>query len=160
MIDSFDRLYMLSAIMNYTYFISSGIDSRVMVYLSSAILLEAVIGIVGNLAVLLIVVCYKDMHTLINLSFANLAVADLCVLSLDAIPTAMDLMGYNISSKLGCRIPYFIKWVRMFVLFSSKCINIYMYIHIYFRSEGSHISIFRATLTKNLGNCAGIEPNK
>ncbi|KAJ8041472.1 G-protein coupled receptor 54 [Holothuria leucospilota] len=82
-----------------------------MTFLSLIIFLESAAGIVGNVAVLLIVVCFRDMHTLINLSFANLAVSDLCVFFLDAIPTALDVIGCNISSKLGCRIPYYMQWV-------------------------------------------------
>ncbi|XP_033625510.1 G-protein coupled receptor 54-like [Asterias rubens] len=58
-----------------------------------------------------IVFCYKDMHTVINYSFANLALTDLTLLLLDGLPTAADTMGTNFSASLGCNIPIYLQYV-------------------------------------------------
>ena len=70
-------------------------------------------GLLGNTVVILIVLCYKDMHTIINFSFANLALTDLTLLLLDAVPTATDTIGGNLSAKLGCNFPIYLQYVSI-----------------------------------------------
>ena len=82
-----------------------------MVLLTVLISVVSAVGIFGNALVMFIVFCYKDMHTVINYSFANLALTDLTLLLLDGLPTAADTMGTNFSASLGCNIPIYLQYV-------------------------------------------------
>ena len=83
---------------NLTFNISDGMPDEIpdevafnyaaMLLLTVLISVIAAVGIVGNATVMYIVFRHKDMHTVINYSFANLALTDLTLLVLDAIPTA------------------------------------------------------------------------
>ena len=79
--------------------------------LTIVISIVSVMGIVGNTVVILIVLLFPDMHTLINFSFANLALTDLTLLLLDGVPTATDTIGWNLSAKLGCNVPIYLQYV-------------------------------------------------
>ena len=79
--------------------------------LTIVISIVSVLGIVGNTVVILIVLLFSDMHTLINFSFANLALTDLTLLLLDGVPTATDTIGWNLSAKLGCNVPIYLQYV-------------------------------------------------
>ncbi|XP_072013349.1 mesotocin receptor-like [Amphiura filiformis] len=79
--------------------------------LTVLITMVTLLGLVGNTMVILIVAIYSDMHTLVNFSFANLALTDLTLLLLDGIPTAVDTIGLNVSAKLGCAIPIYLQYV-------------------------------------------------
>ena len=81
------------------------------VTLSVIISVVTILGLIGNTFVILIVLCFKDMHTVINFSFANLALTDLTLLILDAVPTMADTIGWNLSAKLGCNIPIYLQYV-------------------------------------------------
>ncbi|XP_072013353.1 G-protein coupled receptor 54-like [Amphiura filiformis] len=79
--------------------------------LAITISVVTILGLFGNAMVILIVLIFSDMHTLINFCFANLALTDLALLLLDAVPTATDTIGWNLSAKLGCNIPYYLQYV-------------------------------------------------
>ncbi len=79
--------------------------------LTVIIFIVATIGILGNTAVILIVLFFSDMHTIIGFSLANLALTDLTMLLLDAVPTATDTIGWNLSAKLGCNVPIYLQYV-------------------------------------------------
>ncbi|XP_072022979.1 G-protein coupled receptor 54-like [Amphiura filiformis] len=79
--------------------------------LTIVISIVAIFGLLGNTMVILTVLVFSDMHTLINFSFANLALTDLALLLLDAVPTATDTIGWSISAKLGCNVPIYLQYV-------------------------------------------------
>ncbi|XP_072022761.1 G-protein coupled receptor 54-like [Amphiura filiformis] len=79
--------------------------------LTVIISIVTIFGLLGNTVVILIVLFFSDMHTLINFSFANLALTDLALLLLDAVPTATDTIGWNLSAKLGCNVPIYLQYV-------------------------------------------------
>ena len=81
--------------------------------LASVTAIVTIFGLIGNTMVILIVMVFSDMHTLINFSFANLALTDLTLLLLDAVPTATDTIGWNLSAKLGCNVPIYLQYVSM-----------------------------------------------
>ncbi|XP_072013346.1 G-protein coupled receptor 54-like isoform X2 [Amphiura filiformis] len=82
-----------------------------MLVLTVTISIIAAVGIVANCVVIFIVIRYKDMHKTVNYAFANLAVTDLMLLLLDAIPTAFDTAGLNLSAKLGCNIAFYLQYI-------------------------------------------------
>ncbi|XP_072022764.1 G-protein coupled receptor 54-like [Amphiura filiformis] len=79
--------------------------------LTVVISIVAIFGLFGNTMVILIVLVFSDMHTLINFSFANLALTDVTMLLLDAVPTATDTIGWNLSAKLGCNVPMYLQYI-------------------------------------------------
>ena len=79
--------------------------------LTIVITIVTLFGLLGNIMVILIVIFFSDMHTLINFSFANLALTDMTMLLLDAVPTAADTIGWNLSAKFGCAIPIYLQYV-------------------------------------------------
>ncbi len=79
--------------------------------LTVIITVVTLLGIVGNTMVIFIVIIFPDMHTLVNFSFANLALTDLTLLLLDGVPTAADTIGLKLSAKLGCAIPIYLQYV-------------------------------------------------
>ncbi|XP_038069832.1 delta-type opioid receptor-like [Patiria miniata] len=81
-----------------------------MIALTVVISVVSAVGILGNAMVMFIVFRYRDMHTVINYSFANLALTDLTLLLLDGVPTAADTMETNLSAKLGCNVPIYLQY--------------------------------------------------
>ncbi|XP_022098063.1 kiSS-1 receptor-like [Acanthaster planci] len=86
-------------------------SSAAKIALTVVISVVSAMGLFGNAMVVFIVIRYKDMHTVINYSFANLALTDLTMLLLDALPTAADTMDTNFSASLGCNIPIYLQYV-------------------------------------------------
>ncbi|XP_022098098.1 G-protein coupled receptor 54-like [Acanthaster planci] len=86
-------------------------SSAAKIALTVVISVVAATGLFGNAMVVFIVIRYKDMHTVINYSFANLALTDMTLLLLDAVPTAADTAGINLSALLGCRAPIYLQFV-------------------------------------------------
>ncbi|XP_022098062.1 G-protein coupled receptor 54-like isoform X2 [Acanthaster planci] len=86
-------------------------SSAAKIALTVVISVVAAMGLFGNAMVVFIVIRYKDMHTVINYSFANLALTDLTLLLLDAVPTAADTAGINLSALLGCKVPIYLQYV-------------------------------------------------
>ena len=84
-----------------------------MLVLTVIVSIIAAVGIVANSIVIFIVVYYKDMHKTINYAFANLAVTDLMLLLLDAVPTACDTAGLNLSARLGCNLAFYLQYVSI-----------------------------------------------
>ncbi len=68
-------------------------------------------GIVGNGAVIYIVIRHKDMHTTTNYSFANLAVTDFLFLLVHALTTSFDNIGFKISLALNCWPTLYLRYV-------------------------------------------------
>lgn len=81
--------------------------------LALAILISVVtvFGLIGNTMVIFIVLYFPDMHNVFSFAFANLALTDLTVLLLDAIPTAADTYGLNFSKHLGCGVSLYLQYV-------------------------------------------------
>ncbi len=91
-----------------------------MMVLTVIVAIIATVGLIANSAVIFIVIRYKDMHKTVNYAFANLAVTDLMLLLLDAVPTAFDTAGFNLSAKLGCNLAFYLQYVSD-MFFSSYC---------------------------------------
>ncbi|XP_072169747.1 somatostatin receptor type 2-like [Diadema setosum] len=67
-------------------------------------------GIFANAVVLFIVIRFDNMHNVINYSFANLALADLLGLLLDALPAIiLTLKNYGLTDP-GCRVLLYLPW--------------------------------------------------
>ena len=81
--------------------------------LTAVISVVSAVGLLGNAMVLFIVFRYRDMHTVINYSLANLALTDLTLLLLDAVPTAADTAGAMLSTSLGCNVPIYLQFVSL-----------------------------------------------
>ncbi|XP_063951634.1 somatostatin receptor type 5-like [Lytechinus pictus] len=68
------------------------------------------VGSLANIMVLYVVLRFKKMHNVINYSFANLALADLLGLLIDAVPAiVLTLKSYSLSDP-GCRTLLYIPW--------------------------------------------------
>ncbi|XP_038066510.1 G-protein coupled receptor 54-like [Patiria miniata] len=69
------------------------------------------VGLVGNSAVIYIVVRYRDMHTTTNFSFANLALTDILLLIFKALSNTLDTFGYAVSVGLNCWPTFYLRHV-------------------------------------------------
>ncbi|XP_038071965.1 G-protein coupled receptor 54-like [Patiria miniata] len=69
------------------------------------------VGLVGNSAVIFIVVRYRDMHTTTNFSFANLALTDILLLVFQALSVTLDIFGYGVSVSLNCWPTFYLRYV-------------------------------------------------
>ncbi|XP_071794539.1 somatostatin receptor type 5-like [Asterias amurensis] len=69
------------------------------------------VGLIGNGAVIYIVVRHKDMHTTTNFSFANLAVTDFLFLLVHALTTSIDNIGFNLSLAINCWPTFYLRYV-------------------------------------------------
>ncbi|XP_038071972.1 G-protein coupled receptor 54-like [Patiria miniata] len=69
------------------------------------------VGLVGNSAVIFIVVRYRDMHTTTNFSFANLALTDILLLIFQALSITLDTFGYGVSVSLNCWPTFYLRHV-------------------------------------------------
>ncbi|XP_038071975.1 G-protein coupled receptor 54-like [Patiria miniata] len=69
------------------------------------------VGLVGNSAVIYIVVRYRDMHTTTNFSFANLALTDILLLVFQALSITLDIFGYGVSVSLNCWPTFYLRHV-------------------------------------------------
>ena len=81
------------------------------ILLATIIFIVTIMGILINIMVIFVVMCFSDMHTVFNFSFANMALTDLALLLLDAVPRAADTMDLNLTAKLGCAVPIYLQHV-------------------------------------------------
>ena len=73
------------------------------------------VGLIGNGAVIYIVVRHKDMHTTTNFSFANLAVTDFLFLLVHALTTSIDNIGFNLSLTINCWPTFYLRYVSIII---------------------------------------------
>ena len=79
--------------------------------ISVAMFVVIAIGLVGNSAVMFIVVRHRDMHTTTNFSFANLALTDFLFLTFHAMSTSLDNVGFRISLLVNCWPTFYLRYV-------------------------------------------------
>lgn len=86
------------------------------------------VGLVGNSAVLYIVIRHKDMHTTTNFSFANLAMTDFLFLVAHALTTSLDNMGFKLSLALNCWPTIYLRYVSQHIPQTSEIMGYMLFI--------------------------------
>ncbi|XP_022094356.1 G-protein coupled receptor 54-like [Acanthaster planci] len=75
--------------------------------------LLAIVGLVGNAAVLFIIVCHPDMQTVTNYFIANLAITDIFTLVMCTLPTALYAAGILFPVPATCKAINYIQYVMV-----------------------------------------------
>ncbi|XP_022094314.1 G-protein coupled receptor 54-like [Acanthaster planci] len=91
-------------------------ETTVRIMVPTIIAIIAIIGLIGNGTVLYIIFRYREMQNITNYFIANLAVTDVAMLAICAIPTAANIAGMPIGEGLCKGINY-----MQFVTVQATC---------------------------------------
>ncbi|XP_038073608.1 G-protein coupled receptor 54-like [Patiria miniata] len=91
-------------------------ETTIRIVVPTIIAIIAIIGLIGNGTVLYIIFKYREMQNITNYFIANLAVTDVAMLAICAIPTAANIAGMPIGEGLCKGINY-----MQFVTVQATC---------------------------------------